>query len=329
MSESSFICVVWYGSLPVTNYYQLTLEIRFPCNRFFIICDVHIIGLVIRFRFGIINQFWPTYEYHVSPLHEQLQPSVVRRCLPLHPGLCRATNPSSLCSMYDPNIRLYIRPVYCARSRFLLAFSGLSNGEQRCLIFPLKEIAFTFIRKRSFLAWNAVSFLVRRRNSAQSGILFVYLSILKHLFIQHTFVNHPVILYLARRNFRIVGTPPVPKNHRHTYTRSAFYQSLGMSESESESESLYDWRLTANQFILASSPLRPTTSIFSTYSYSPIVTSVSDERMGPSFTIAVGPRQRSHSRAWVPRDSWPYFTLSDSRLPQPEGPGPYIYIPHE
>jgi hypothetical protein len=35
--------------------------------------------------------------------------------------------------------------------------------------------------------------------------------------------------------------------------------------------------------------------------------------MGLSFTTAAGARQRSHSR--VPWDSWPYFTVSDSRLP--------------
>jgi hypothetical protein len=39
-----------------------------------------------------------------------------------------------------------------------------------------------------------------------------------------------------------------------------------------------------------------------------------------------GLRQCSHSRVWVPQDSWPYFTVSDARLPQPEGPGPHIYI---
>jgi hypothetical protein len=41
---------------------------------------------------------------------------------------------------------------------------------------------------------------------------------------------------------------------------------------------------------------------------------LSDERTDLSFTIATGPRQRSHSRVWVPWDSWPYFTVSDSRL---------------
>jgi hypothetical protein len=40
-----------------------------------------------------------------------------------------------------------------------------------------------------------------------------------------------------------------------------------------------------------------------------------DERTGLSFTIAAGPHQRSHFRVWVPWDSWPYFTVSDLRLP--------------
>jgi hypothetical protein len=43
--------------------------------------------------------------------------------------------------------------------------------------------------------------------------------------------------------------------------------------------------------------------------------SFSDERPGLSFTIAAGPRQRSHSRVRVPWDSQPYFTVSDSRFP--------------
>jgi hypothetical protein len=44
----------------------------------------------------------------------------------------------------------------------------------------------------------------------------------------------------------------------------------------SESELLYDWRFTANQFVLGQSPLRPTTSNFfqlNTCGYTPYVTS--------------------------------------------------------
>jgi hypothetical protein len=56
---------------------------------------------------------------------------------------------------------------------------------------------------------------------------------------------------------------------------------------------------------------------------------LSNERICLPFTIAAGPRQHSHAQVWVPRDSWPHFTVSDSRLPQPGGPGPRIYIPQE
>jgi hypothetical protein len=51
--------------------------------------------------------------------------------------------------------------------------------------------------------------------------------------------------------------------------------------------------------------------------------------MGLSFTVAAGSYQRSHSLVRVPRDSRPHITVSDSRLPQPGGPGPHIYIPQE
>jgi hypothetical protein len=42
---------------------------------------------------------------------------------------------------------------------------------------------------------------------------------------------------------------------------------------------------------------------------------LSDERTDLSFTIAAGPRQRSHSRVRIPWDWRPHFTVSDSRLP--------------
>jgi hypothetical protein len=46
-----------------------------------------------------------------------------------------------------------------------------------------------------------------------------------------------------------------------------------------------------------------------------------------SVTIVADPRQYSHSRVWVLRELRPYFTLSDSTLPQPEGLGLYLYHP--
>jgi hypothetical protein len=39
--------------------------------------------------------------------------------------------------------------------------------------------------------------------------------------------------------------------------------------------------------------------------------------MGLSFTIAADLFQHIHSQVWVPQDSWPHLTVSDSRLPQP------------
>jgi hypothetical protein len=51
--------------------------------------------------------------------------------------------------------------------------------------------------------------------------------------------------------------------------------------------------------------------------------------MGLLFTIAASSRERSHSQVRVSRDSWPHFRVSGSRLPQPGGLGPRIYIPQE
>jgi hypothetical protein len=96
---------------------------------------------------------------------------------------------------------------------------------------------------------------------------------------------------------------------------------------------LYDWPFIAHQFVLATSLLRPTSSNFifqlNTCGYKSLCNILSGERMGLSITIAAGPGQRSHSQVRVPRDSWPHSAVSDSRLPQPGGPGPRIYIPHE
>jgi hypothetical protein len=52
-----------------------------------------------------------------------------------------------------------------------------------------------------------------------------------------------------------------------------------------------------------------------------------NERMSLSFTVAGGPRQRSHSQVRVPRDSWPYFTVSDLRFPSLEDQVPLFISP--
>jgi hypothetical protein len=49
--------------------------------------------------------------------------------------------------------------------------------------------------------------------------------------------------------------------------------------------------------------------------------------MGLSFTFAAGPRQLSYSQVRVSRDSWPYFTIPDSRLLNLEGQVPVFISP--
>jgi hypothetical protein len=47
---------------------------------------------------------------------------------------------------------------------------------------------------------------------------------------------------------------------------------------------------------------------------------LSEERTDLSFTFTAGPRQRSHLRVQIPWNSWPYITVSDSRLLFPSPP---------
>jgi hypothetical protein len=58
-------------------------------------------------------------------------------------------------------------------------------------------------------------------------------------------------------------------------------------------------------------------------------TALSDRRTALSITIVAGPRQPSHSRVRVLRDSWPSFIVSDSKFPKSGGTDPHIYIPQE
>jgi hypothetical protein len=51
--------------------------------------------------------------------------------------------------------------------------------------------------------------------------------------------------------------------------------------------------------------------------------------MGLSFTVVAGPRKRSHSQVSFPLDSWPHFTVSDSRLPNLEDQVPVFISPSD
>jgi hypothetical protein len=78
-----------------------------------------------------------------------------------------------------------------------------------------------------------------------------------------------------------------------------FSFALGLRLWEGQPELHYDWRFIANQFTLAPRSLKPTTSF--SFSTEPLQSQslcniLSDERIGLSFTIAAGRRQRSYSR---------------------------------
>jgi hypothetical protein len=88
------------------------------------------------------------------------------------------------------------------------------------------------------------------------------------------------------------------------------------SESESESYNTTDGQSASLSWNKASIwGLRPDFCYCQTVADLLIWGALSDERTGLPFTIPAGPRQCSHFRVRVPWDSWPHFTVSDSRLP--------------
>jgi hypothetical protein len=70
----------------------------------------------------------------------------------------------------------------------------------------------------------------------------------------------------------------------------------------SESKLCYNWRSVGQSVMVSSTVLHPTPDIH--YSHSLVL----------SCTVAAGPHQHSHSQVWILWFSWPYFTLSESRL---------------
>jgi hypothetical protein len=92
----------------------------------------------------------------------------------------------------------------------------------------------------------------------------------------------------------------------------------GWNSSESESES---YVTTDGQSASLSWNKAPIWGLWPDFYYCQTVAgllmwgALSDERTSPSFTIAAGPRQRSHSRVRFLWDLRPYSPVSDSRLP--------------
>jgi hypothetical protein len=91
------------------------------------------------------------------------------------------------------------------------------------------------------------------------------------------------------------------------------------------SELLYNWRFTDNHFVLATSPLRLTDSIFWTeyYFHSPYVTSSLKREWvrGLQLLLVIASAVLSSES----RGTHDHILLSDPKLPQPGGPGPCIY----
>jgi hypothetical protein len=80
--------------------------------------------------------------------------------------------------------------------------------------------------------------------------------------------------------------------------------------SKSKSKSRCDWRSVSKSWCSA-----PDIYYCLTVTVLFLWGALSDERTRPSVLYAAGPCQRSLSRARVPWDSRPYFTVSDLRLP--------------
>jgi hypothetical protein len=109
-------------------------------------------------------------------------------------------------------------------------------------------------------------------------------------------------------------------------------QSVSQSESESESELLYDWRFTASQFVLATSPLRPTTRIFifqlNISGYRPYVTSFLTREWVCCYSCCWSSSAQSFSDP-SPAGLMTTFYCLKLETPQPGEPCSRIYIPQE
>jgi hypothetical protein len=121
----------------------------------------------------------------------------------------------------------------------------------------------------------ALTQLVTTNNTALSLICTLYKSLEHAKSSRSSLVVSWQRIYKPHCNF---STHKIFKSHaKSSFHRLTFKSQLNsQSASESESQLLYDWRFTANQFILATSLLRLTTSNFfhlNTWGHRPYITS--------------------------------------------------------
>jgi hypothetical protein len=117
------------------------------------------------------------------------------------------------------------------------------------------------------------------------------------------------------------------------------FAAVRLKETETRKRALL--RLSQNQSMLRPTIIRPVLVSLPIWCPKPVFVTVrklrvyrcrgtlTNERTGVSFIIAVGPRLHNHFCVRIPPDSWPYFTISISRFPLPVGPGHCIYNPQE
>jgi hypothetical protein len=122
--------------------------------------------------------------------------------------------------------------------------------------------------------------------------------------------------FLCSRSHVLAGWRP---SHRsHTLLTDVSRLSL-----KSKSQSCYGRRSVGQSVLVPGAQ----DQIFNTVAGLLMWGALSDVRTGLSFVTAVGLRQRSHSRIRIPRNSWPCFTVSDSRPPTWRDTSPFLYPP--
>jgi hypothetical protein len=138
-------------------------------------------------------------------------------------------------------------------------------------------------------------------------------------------ISHLLHSSFCSVDWSVVRIAAGPRQHNHYSLQVSSRRLTIFSPTQSYSYVATDGH--SARFSLCQAPSRATTQIF--------VSQLRICRCGAPLWWKDGsviydscwPCQRSHPCVRVPRDSWPHFLFSNSRLPQPGGPGTCIYIP--